>query len=184
MAVSRTLRRLLRVLNLEEEQTKIALESALGEVKRLEAALEAASERGRGGRRLVSASALSGELADRVAGLEETRAAQRKTAALGPQIEDAEQEAAARRDLFLLKRVERRQAETLIQEAEARDAIEAGRRGQQSLDDWFLNRLRHAGAEAEPARETAARRTPSRDARDEEEKPVAAAEENLRKNRR
>ena len=43
---------------------------------------------------------------------------------------------------FLAKRVERRQAETLIEETEAREAIEADRRNQQSIDDWYLNRMR------------------------------------------
>ena len=69
MAVSRALRRLLRVRNLEEGQCRLALDSALGELSRLEQALEAAAERGSQGRRLVEASAVSGELADRLAGL-------------------------------------------------------------------------------------------------------------------
>jgi hypothetical protein len=51
------------------------------------------------------------------------------------------EEVTDRREEFLLKRVERRQAETLIQEIEAREAIEDGRRGQQALDDWYSSRL-------------------------------------------
>jgi hypothetical protein len=54
------------------------------------------------------------------------------------------------RQEFLGKRVERRQAETLIRETEARDAIEAGRRGQQALDDWYRFRLHRAETGAEP----------------------------------
>jgi len=41
------------------------------------------------------------------------------------------------RQEFLGKRVERRQAETLIEKTEAQDAIEAGRHAQQALDDWY-----------------------------------------------
>jgi hypothetical protein len=42
--------------------------------------------------------------------------------------------------------VERRQAETLIQEAEAREAMETNRRGQQSIDDWYnLRKFRDSG---------------------------------------
>ncbi len=78
MAVSRALRRLLRIRELEEEQSRLALESALGELNRLEASLAAAVERERRGRRLVKASAQTGELPDRLAGLEETRAADRR----------------------------------------------------------------------------------------------------------
>ena len=148
MAVARALRRLLRVLEIEEEESRLALESALGDLKHMEHALAAAAERQRRGRRLVVASARNAEPTDRLAGLEETRAGSRHAAALAPRIAEMEQEAAARRQAYLAKRVERRQAETLIRETEARDAIEAGRRGQRTLDDWFLSRMVRAGQAA------------------------------------
>jgi hypothetical protein len=150
MAVSRAMRRLLRIRDLEEEQGHLALEAALGELRQLENALAATAERERGGRRLVQASVRSGELPDRLAGLEETRAAERRAGALVPRIADAELDVASLREEFLLKRVERRQAETLIRETEAQDAVEAGRRGQQALDDWFGNRLHRTAGEAKP----------------------------------
>ncbi len=106
---------------------------------------QATVERARSGRRLVGASAHSGELPDRLAGLEETRAAGRHAAALKPRIAEAELDVVALRQEYLARRIERRQAETLIEETEARDAIDAGRRGQQSLDDWFGNRMHQAG---------------------------------------
>jgi hypothetical protein len=94
-------------------------------------------------------------LPDRLAGLEETRAASRHAAALGPRIDAMGEEVAGLRQEFLLKRVERRQAETLIQEAEAREVIETGRRSQQTLDDWYSSRLYSDGgsekSDAEPA---------------------------------
>jgi hypothetical protein len=148
MVVSRGLRRLLRIRDLEEEQCRLALESATGSLHRLQHALEATVERGRRGRRLLEASVHSGELPDRLAGLEEMRAAARHGAALTPRIADAELDVAALREEFLSKRVERRQAETLIKETEARDAIEAVRRSQQNLDDWFGNRMHRKSAEA------------------------------------
>jgi hypothetical protein len=151
MAVSRAMRRLLRVLEIEEEQSRLVLESALGELQRLRRALAATTERDRRGRRLVAASAHSGELPDRLAGLEETSTARRHAAALTPKIAEMELDVAERREAYLAKRVERRQAETLIQETEARDAVEAGRRGQRTLDDWFLNRLHRAGMAAQAA---------------------------------
>ena len=150
MAVSRAMRRLLHVLELEEEQAKVALELALSDLKRLHAAFAAAGERDRGGRRLVASSAGSNRLAgsnetvDRLAGLEEMRAACRHRAALTPRIAQTEQAVAVRREQFLAKRIDRRQAETLIAETEAADAVEAGRRGQRELDDWFLSRLHGA----------------------------------------
>ena len=145
MAVSRALRRLLRIRELEEEQNRLALESASSELNRLENALTATYERERQGRRLVEAGARSNELTDRLAGMEEIRSAGLHAIALGPRIDAKQEEVAACREEFLVKRVERRQAETLIEETEARDAIEAGRRGQQSLDDWYSSRLYRKG---------------------------------------
>src|ERR1039458_373198 len=81
MAVSRALRRLLRIRSLEEEQRRLALESAIGELNRLEHALAATAQQDRRGRRLVEVSARSGELPDRLAGPEETGAATRHAAA-------------------------------------------------------------------------------------------------------
>ena len=49
------------------------------------------------------------------------------------------------RQAFLGKRIERRQAETLIEEAEALESVEAGRRAQRDLDDWFLSRRAPSG---------------------------------------
>ncbi len=151
MAVSRSLRRLLRVRELEEEQRRLELESASAELNKLQGALAGAIERGRTGRRLISASAGSGELSDRLAGLEEIRTGIRFVEVLTPRIAEQEEQVAARRDEFMVKRIERRQAETLIEEKESRDAVEEGRRSQQGLDDWFSNKLYRQGAEQEPS---------------------------------
>lgn len=161
MTVSRALRRLLRIRDLEEEQCRLALELALGDLRRLEHAQAATVERNRRGRRLVDLSALNGELPDRLAGIEEQRVANRFALALAPRIWDAAQDVAGLREDYLDKRVERRQAETLIKEAEALDALDADRRSQQALDDWFRNRLHREESEAgqvRPARSGAAAR--------------------------
>ena len=147
MAVSRALRRLLRIRDLEEEQSRLALEASLDDLHTLQHALAATTERDRQGRRLVQASALNGEIRDRTAGLEETRSADRFALVLGPRIADAEQDVMSLREDYLDKRVERRQAETLIEEATARDTLDADRRSQQALDDWFGNRLHGENAE-------------------------------------
>jgi hypothetical protein len=154
MPVSRSLRRLLHIRNLEEEQGGLALESALGDLNQLENALQTTVVRARGGRRLVGASAHSGELEDRLAGIEETRAAGRKAEVLKPRITDAELDVVALRQEFLARRIERRQTETLIRETEARDAVDRGRRGQQTLDDWFGNKKHQAGTGEEPSETT------------------------------
>ncbi len=143
MAGSRALGRLLRVLELVEEQARAALEMAMAELSRLERAWALAGERERRGWRLVTASARNGEAWDRLAGLEEARAARRLAGVLRIRIAEVEREAARRREAFLARRVERRQAEALVREAQAQEAIEANRATQQSVDEWFLNRREH-----------------------------------------
>jgi len=150
MAVAIAMRRLLRVLELEEEQAKTALDSEVGSLRLLEQRLDAAIERNRNGRQLVHASAQSGDVMDRWAGIQDTETATRVAAFLEPRVREAEGIVATRQKEFLAKRVERRQAETLIEEAEAREAVKAGRRNQQALDDWYLNRLRCTGSARQP----------------------------------
>ena len=151
MAVSVALRRLLRIRDLEEEQCRLALESTLGELNRLQDAMRTTVERERRGRRLIEASAHTGELPDRLAGIEEAHAADRLFAVLAPRIAAKEEEVMARRREFLVKRVERRQAETLIEESVAEEALEDGRRGQQALDNWYGSRQYRKEGETEPA---------------------------------
>ena len=151
MAVSRAMLRLLRIRHLQEEQSHAELESAQGELRVLEQALRASLVRERRGRLLESLSAHTGEPADRAAAIEEMRAATAHSAYLQPRIADAQEDVNDHRGQFLARRVERLQAETLIDEAAARDAIEFGRRTQQAHDDWFLSRRsRRSEASAQP----------------------------------
>jgi len=149
MPVSRALRRLLRIREIEEEQCRMRLEAASGELHQLTAALEATSERDRRGRQMVSASAHSGELPDRLAGMEESRTAARFADFLVPRIAAQEKQVAQLRQEFLEKRVEHRQVETLIEETQAKDAIETDRRSQQMLDDWYNARKLRNASESE-----------------------------------
>ncbi len=60
MAVSLAMRRLLRVLLVQEDQYRAALDGALAELRRLQGALEATEEQERRGRQLVWSSAATG----------------------------------------------------------------------------------------------------------------------------
>ncbi|MGB8259821.1 MAG: hypothetical protein WCE75_05705 [Terracidiphilus sp.] len=148
MAVSAGIRRLLRVRSLEEEQSRQVLESALGELERIEHALAAASQAERAGRLLLKGSVEQGDLTGRLAGLQQVLACERHSAFLAPRREEAAEDVADLREEFLFRRVERRQAETLIEEGEAAEAAEADRRSQQSTDDWYSGRL-HRGSVVE-----------------------------------
>jgi flagellar export protein FliJ len=187
MAVSRALRRLLRIRNLEEEQNRRALELAVGELNRLESALTATEEKERRGRRWIESSVRAGDPMDRFAGLEEIRAASRHGKALAPRIESQQEDVADLRQEFLDKRVERRQAETMIEKNEAREAVENDRHGQQSLDDWYSSR-RHRNAVLVEAPQSAARERIAAEAvatrEDPPRAPRAAAEKLEKKSTR
>ncbi len=135
------LERLLHVREIEEEQRRLVLEAALAALAELQQARTAAGERERAGRRLVAVSANTGEIVDRVAGMEESRSAIRRIEALGPRIAAAETAVATLRKQYLEKRTSRRQAETLVEQQKAREAADELRRGQRAMDDWYLNRM-------------------------------------------
>ena len=140
MAVSKSLQRLLRIRDLQEEQHRLALESAVVELRELEGAGTAAGERERQGRELIGASVQAGRPVDRQAGLEQAAAARRQARCLAQRAVIAEKEAMRLRQILLEKRVERRQAETLVSESEAEALVESNRRSQQALDDWHGSR--------------------------------------------
>jgi flagellar export protein FliJ len=149
MSVSRALQRLLRIRGLEEEQRRLKLEAALARLRALEQARDQAAEIEKQGRARVVESARSGELADRVAGLVQSDAARARMRMLEPRIASAEIETIDARREFLEKRVERRQAATLIEQATAKEELEQGRRSQGSIDELFAARIHRKAKEQE-----------------------------------
>lgn len=140
MPISLALRRLLRIRELEEEQSRIALETALGEMNRLKATLLGTAQRGQEARRLFASSLQSGNPTDRVACLHEMRATDNLAGALSRKLATAAPEMVRLRDRLLAKRIQRQQAESVIKECDARAKSEEERRNQRDLDD--LNRAR------------------------------------------
>jgi flagellar export protein FliJ len=138
MPVSDTLRRLLGIRLLEEEQRRIALDSAVQQLHRLESTLTAARARERSARHRIGASP---DPVDRIAAVVETSSARRRAASLIPWVAAAENDVAALRLNFLAKRVERRQVESLIQQTEAQDQQIESRRDQQRVDDAHAARI-------------------------------------------
>lgn len=160
MSHSQSLRQLLRVRQLEEEQCRTSLESALGELNRLDRALTASHERERRGRALVKASfylpvtsavkmaeiievsyPISEQSIDRRAGLEDSNAALKLIESLKRRLRAQQEQVDQLRAAFLARRVERRQAETLIIEENTRHLSEVEHRAQQAIDDWYGGRL-------------------------------------------
>jgi flagellar biosynthesis chaperone FliJ len=152
MAISKPLRRLLHVLTLEEELQRRELESAQAELAKFNLALRAVGEQVREGRLLITAGVRGEDLRDRLAGQSEVRAGMRRGAVLQQHIQQSTQVVETLRTAFLEKRVERKQAETLVRAKEAREAVEENRRTQQSLDTWYL--MRSPNERSYPKRDT------------------------------
>lgn len=142
MGSQRQFQRIVRIRQLEEDESRRKLDLAIAALAQAEFALRMAQQRGRAGRSLVVSSACSGEFVDRIAGMEESRSAQRVALALASRIRAAEDAVASLRQEYLNKRTSRLQAETLAETERAREAATTLRRGQQALDDWYLNRRR------------------------------------------
>jgi hypothetical protein len=139
---SRQFERIVRIRQLEEDESRRTLELAIAELAQLELALRAANERERAGRGLVAASASSGEIADRIAGMEESRSASRLALSLVLRIRTEGDAVAILRREYLDKRTSRLQSESLAETERGREAAINLRKGQQALDDWYLNRMR------------------------------------------
>lgn len=135
MSVSSGLKRLLRVRSLQEEQRRLALESARDECDRLQKLLAALRERAANGRVIVKQGIGSADSADRIVGLAEQDLALRVGAHLGQAIEAAELRLLAVRAHYLSARTEKRQAEVLIANRQQEEARENARKEQRVLDE-------------------------------------------------
>ncbi|HEX4286630.1 MAG TPA: hypothetical protein VHZ28_16170 [Terracidiphilus sp.] len=138
MPVPAGMRRLLRIRELQEEQSRSMLESALQELEQLRATLAAVLRRATQARSLIHQSAYTGEPLDRVAGLEEQGMAARCSDHVAHRIDAAEQHTLELRAHYLSTRVERRQAETLIANAREIDARDGAKEDQNAADERFL----------------------------------------------
>jgi flagellar biosynthesis chaperone FliJ len=172
MIHSRSLNQLLRIRQLEEEESRTELERALGELNRLERALMAARKKESHGREWVLTSVLRAteiiaqhqrdadsvvgeESIDRRAGIEDQLLARRLIEALRLRINAQQLKIDEIRSSFLAHRVQRRQVEALIEAESKRHQSEMEHRAQQSVDDWFGSRHRpelHAASLRDRAR--------------------------------
>lgn len=137
MPVSAGLKRLLRIREMQEEQSGASLENALRELAQLQAALAIARQAAVNARKTVSQSARAGDRTGRVVGLQETRIAEGYRAAVIHRIADAEERLDKLRKDHLAIRLQRKQAETLAGNIVDADSRCAARKSQHDLDQWF-----------------------------------------------
>lgn len=139
MPASKSLERLLRVFEIQEETRKRDLEEAQGKLARMEDSLATTCEKVDRGRVLLTAALQSSKLDDRLAGQLEIDSGELRKAFLQKSIGEMSMVVEQARTGYLDKRVERKQVEALLETAERLASAEGVRKAQQSLDDWFLN---------------------------------------------
>jgi hypothetical protein len=151
MVVRRTLTRLLRLRELEEEQSRLKLEAAVTNRNRAQKEFEAAVGRQAQGRRDFVTGILRQSQLERAGGGMEMERASRERLRLQPALETADAEVMRQQAELLVRRTGRRQVETLVKNERTKVEVEAGRRAQQMLDDWYGRRISKDGPRALPA---------------------------------
>ena len=143
MPVSKSLERLLRVFEIQEETRRRDLAEAQTMLARMGDALTSAGEKAYRGRELLATGLQSNDLNDRVAGHLEIESGELLKAFLQKNVGEMSIIVEQARTGYLDKRVERQQVEELVKAAETLAEIEGDRKIQQSLDDWFLTHPRN-----------------------------------------
>ena len=142
MAEKRVLARLLKLRELEEELSRVELEAAIAARSRIEGEMSAAEDRRVQGRRSFADALGDVDTAGRTGGVMEMEQAKLQRLRIQPRLEAADSAAAWQREEFLARRTSRRQVETLLDNHRQQAEIEAGRRAQQMLDDWYGRRVK------------------------------------------
>ena len=140
MAVKPMLERLLRLRELEEEQSRLELERASTVHARVEQQRNSVARRQAVMRRAFVAGIEAGNNLGRSGAVIEMERAREQTAQIELRLAAAERELRRQREEFLVRRTSRRQVETLVDEAKAELELMASRRAQQMLDDWYGRR--------------------------------------------
>jgi flagellar export protein FliJ len=140
MAKRRVLERLLRLRELEEELSRVDLETAVGARNRLAGELAAAAGRQAQAHRGFAASLGDPDTADRTGAVIAMERACKQRLRIEPRLRSAEQEVMRQREEFLARRTGRQQVETLLEQEHRTQQEEVARRAQQMLDDWYGRR--------------------------------------------
>lgn len=148
MASDKSLHRLLGIRKAEEKSSQTEMETAIAELQQLESAYAMAQERGKRACTLLASSAQTGELMDRIAGLQEMTTVGRLQRMLVEMINRAEEKAENKRQETLARRLARRQVEILVDAKLAKTIAETNRKAQSGLDDWHRSQRKPATQKA------------------------------------
>lgn len=144
MQKEKTLARLTRLRQMEEEMSRMDLEAVVAERERIFRRWQAAAASRSAGRTSFTASVERRDEPGRQDSLQAIEQGRRRQDSLAAMLVSADHAVEKVRGEFLARRTATRQAETLTQEARDQRRAEENRRVQQMLDDWFGHRNRLA----------------------------------------
>ena len=148
MSAPKKLTRLLRLRKLEEEQQRVVLELAVAESNRLQQYRELAIEQlSRGKQEFIKAIEQDASASRETALVEVEHAAEQRDG-IEARLITTNSAVIHQRAEYLERRTVRQQVEQLLEAASKAREIEAGRRAQQMLDDWYGQRIRALRTEA------------------------------------
>lgn len=144
----KAIQRLLRLRELEEEQSRRRLEAATRQLSQIELAMESAVQRQVQSRENFLAAVTENDVQRRVGSILDMGQGVQHQRHIEPTLRAIEIEVVSQRAEFLSKRTYRQQVETLIANARQRADADTTRRAQQMLDDWYGRRTRPKNAKA------------------------------------
>ena len=132
-----TLNRLLRLRELKEDQSRMALESAAAVRDQMQGQLQQTLCDQAQGRLDFIAGVMAADLPVRIAGLLELESATARQNVVRPRLDAAERVMREKREEFLMHRTERLQLDSVVDQAKQLQQAATARRAQQMLDDWY-----------------------------------------------
>jgi len=140
MSVKPVLARLLRLRELEEEQSRLELEAAVAAQGSVERERNAVAQRQASERRAFVAGVEGGDYRVCTGAIVEMEQARSERGRIEVRLAGVENEVRRQREEFIARRTSRKQVSTLVDAAREESEVEVARRVQQMLDDWYGRR--------------------------------------------
>lgn len=147
--MSRSLKRILKVRQLVEDQSRVQLEAAVRNLAEVEQGIDSWERRGTASRELARAAMINQDVENRLAAEVEQDLAKWRVERLKPIRETRLEQVIACREEFFEHRKLTMQTSSLLGKLEAEAEAERLKKAQQSLDEWYQTERLRSQAEEE-----------------------------------
>jgi hypothetical protein len=147
--MSRSLKRILKVRKLVEDQSRVQLEAAVRSLAEVEQGIDSWQRRGTASRELARAAMINQDLEGRLASEVEEGLTKLRVERLKPIRETRLEQVIECREVFFEHRKLTMQASSLLVKIEAEAEAERLKKAQKALDEWYQSERRRSIAEEE-----------------------------------